>query len=917
MIVHKLLFGDGAATYLPFALSRLRALEALNHGGFFSQTFTSGDATIHVRQVGEQQYLTITMSGGFYFEFATSGFPVTVVSSPPLFAGVFPNYYDSLTVGSTISTQNGSVVTKSVVLQGKRGYTSQIEFNPQIQLLSQPVKYRELEKKLRDKYIYKHGLFSSYSPHNSHTGVGLRVAMMKAHRFWPIADVGGWDNAVLRDIFFDQTWGYNTGFTPLQIAYVQDSADWPRESGFQTVVDPVWGTRDFAIMVDAFQRFHIFPISSIGPQIANWGQNVTAANIRHLSPAYPAWMYTSAVMARDYYTSNPIPIELTMSMPDYDWKFNHTGTKACAVVYARSPFNNDDAYWTSLQNATTPWTQAKFDTVLVPLLHHFAPAEYVYAMDPAFSPQRYFIAPGLVEVSINITLTGPEPNDFSVEVPVTEIRDPNTTLYATYLAGYSWVDLAGQNVAAGDLVVVDMELYGLPTDPSVPHVSVLAMKNLTNGKEVFAVKGQPVLAADLSTCSIVLKAEITDRHVLTATPLRSGGLENIDWIVSKFGVWFIINGQSKELLFPESMDDAGKLAIAEQTNIKGREFLAALYAADPDWEYIPLAHPKDGWNDAAWNNYRDYWSYSKHFWYNETWVMFDPDWTAHGTSYPTGGYVKYRDEPGGFVGPTDPYIENRVLGMHGSVVGSDHLMLCDNPRWGWNIYAGYFQVRNLMHPATTFFTHPNGSYCFYNDALIYAAQGVPNLTIDSAQNQGADALLCNSLSIFDVSTVEHCIFDVVHLEVKNALGVAAQKNTSFLELYNAAVVAGKKAETLADGIDIMTRADLRGKFEKAINPSSLLVGGVVVETLDLKFTWRGRDWYYNEQALMGTWSYEPSIPFGPMAQSGLISLSLYMPWNITPTATSAGLQAPVEQALGVENPNALPIRFANPIIIMG
>ena len=78
MIVHKLLIGEGAGTYLPFALARLRELESIDPDGFFEQTFKVDGATINVRQVGNEQFIRITIDGGFYFEFATSGFPVKI-----------------------------------------------------------------------------------------------------------------------------------------------------------------------------------------------------------------------------------------------------------------------------------------------------------------------------------------------------------------------------------------------------------------------------------------------------------------------------------------------------------------------------------------------------------------------------------------------------------------------------------------------------------------------------------------------------------------------------------------------------------------------------------------------------------------------------------------------------------------------
>lgn len=60
MIVHKLLVGDGAGTWLPFGLSRLRALAKM-HGAsrFFSEKYWGEGFSVEVKQAPPFQYVTI------------------------------------------------------------------------------------------------------------------------------------------------------------------------------------------------------------------------------------------------------------------------------------------------------------------------------------------------------------------------------------------------------------------------------------------------------------------------------------------------------------------------------------------------------------------------------------------------------------------------------------------------------------------------------------------------------------------------------------------------------------------------------------------------------------------------------------------------------------------------------------------
>jgi hypothetical protein len=139
VLAHKLLRGAQAGLYLPFALSRLRALHALSPNGSLAQRFRIGGYDILVRQTGPFQYISIIESGGSFFEFFTNGWPATTTSVSSEF-GTF-DYTDTMVVDTTIV--DGKV--SPIISLGKRNTSthdaSAINRGNQVQLIDEPVTY--------------------------------------------------------------------------------------------------------------------------------------------------------------------------------------------------------------------------------------------------------------------------------------------------------------------------------------------------------------------------------------------------------------------------------------------------------------------------------------------------------------------------------------------------------------------------------------------------------------------------------------------------------------------------------------------------------------------------------------------------------------------------------------------------------
>jgi hypothetical protein len=167
-----------------------------------------------------------------------------------------------------------------------------------------------------------------------------------------------------------------------------------------------------------------------------------------------------------------------------------------------------------------------------------------------------------------------------------------------------------------------------------------------------------------------------------------------------------------------------------------------------------------------------------------------------------------------------------------------------------------------MCPVTTFYTHPDGTYAFYDDAWIYNPQGVCN--------GGNFAQYADTLASFDASLLENVIFDSVHFRFRSALGFKTHQ-TTFVELYNKAVTAGKKAGTLEAGIELMTSADLQASFLKE---EYTWVGAPIngMKWLNLKATRNGASWHFQETAIQGGTAYDFALV---PKQGGLVGLSFY------------------------------------------
>lgn len=919
--IHKILKGDGAGVYLPFALSRLAALRQIHKSGFFSQTFIIDDAKVHVRKVGDDEYIDIEMQGGFYFEFQTSGNPplTTIVNDPaqgPLYT------YNAITIATDVTTKEGAVnIAPYVRLNGRSAYGNSLNNRSlQVQLIDESVKNPTQSKGLRTSQKHTKSLYESYAARHSHTGTGYRNTTLHYAPFQWVPETGNSLTHTERDVGYDEQWAFGDKKSPVITStyYTHLSADWPRHAGYQTVVDEKWGTRTFGIMIDFSGRFHVFPVAAVRPLTeSTLYQSVEDKYTRDAYPAFPSWVWTSPYKAKDFIVGETVDNWLT-AMPEYDWKFNLSGTKACAVVYAREEYNNDSTYWASDPDPDTPWSDTKFNLLRDTNLS-FASAFRGYPPgNSAYLPQRYFYAPGLVECAVEITLTGDALEDFEINLTTTEIRNPNQTDYFTLFAGYSWIDSSVVQTDADDLIVVDAEMYGRTVRAASGKIDqskeiFLAVKNLTKGTELWCTKAYPILGIDLATLTLALKIKnlVTDTAT-TYQQNRSGGPTSAYKALSHFGVWIVRSGATKELLYPETMTQENKDALAAKAVFGQRDTIASLLAGN--WQLVPLQGiGKEGWSDSTYNTYRRYWAGKKHYYYIDPWVFTDPDWDFHGTDpFNDEGWVRYKTEvaqPSGYEAT-----EQEMFGLMCGLSVNDHLLFCDNPRWGWHAYLSIPQYFLRNHATVTFWSHPNGSFAFWSSAMIYDSNGCPALDVSTALFPSN----IDALAAYEANQVEHCIFDRIHLEVRGAKGLIAALDTTFLEMYNQAVQKGLDDDTLEDGIGLMALSDIQGSFEKQTT-NTAIDDTYSIAMLQLQYTNPlGRKWYYTERAIQG-W-YSPDVPpfeWPPINCANILDFGFDTLWYEQPYNETDPMYASPIDTPQASDPFTYCIRFCNPQILMG
>lgn len=843
------------------------------------------DVTIDLK--GRSVFIRILPADNFVFEFVTSAKPI--VDLIVIDRSTAIGQYKACVVNVNVAAQHAGITIKSRIVNQRRQSDgenfSAIGRPQQVDLISESILY-PFGKKAFNRWRYPRAVLESFAASNGHVGVHHRDTQVGENPLttatgvvFPMPNPGPSKQHSIRDTGVDQPFGDNTATDQVRQAYITGVADFPRASAIQLATSALHGDREFGISVDAFGVFNIFPMEAIGsqPQISPGDQNVIETYIQRVTPAIPAWCYKATTKQSTWFTG-PSPSTATYEQsliddPEFDWRFNSVGSKATTIAYERSDFTFDAAYW-AVDASGTPLDSTMFDSVRdVMGVTGRVGAD---AMQPAYHPTRRFVAPGILEATVEITITGPELEDYIAAVNVATIRQPSTSPYCPMVVGYPWHDFLNADgttlVAKDTLMAFDIERWGTGGSPpyAAQILDILVFRKVIGEVNIKNWRAMPLLAVDMTTLSFVTLVQELKYDRMATFPNKSGfggGTTAVNMFDFSFGACVVHSMEIKEYLFPNTLPVEVQLRLVDSfSTMSGYAYKDTLPGT---WTFSPLNQPLDGWIDGDINLMRRWWGYFVGY---KTFVAFPATYQA---------------------------TFDKVFGLWGQEFGDDiHMLYCDNPRWGWSGYQSALCSHMYIEPLTTFYAHPNGTYAFYNDSWIYNLNGQPLMA-------GA-AAPADVLPSFDTDGFEHVVFDSVHFEIRTPRG-RFTKASSFTELYNKAVRAGKAAETLEDGIEELQASDVRATFAKEVftYPDPPIAG---MQWLKLVATLNGATWRFEEPGVQGG-TYYGGVVLPKTA--GMVGINfLNERWQPDPTTPGSGVPPYVQTSV-----HAYFYRFANPTVI--
>jgi hypothetical protein len=826
--------------YIPKAKATARAVFLKGFRTWY-HTYTVDVVQVTIRIFGRQIHIDIAPNDNFEFEFRSSCHPI--IDQTELFYGSPLDVYKTAIVRVSVRGSGGKINTAARIVNWRRqevgvdNFTA-IKRGQQIDMITEPMLY-PFGTKILARWRYPRTVTESWAPGFAHCGVHYRDTQVGENLnttalgpVYPLPNPGPTAQHGQRDVDWDHSWAQNHALDPQQGCDLKlvNVDDFPRCSSVQKVSHPIYGEREYGISVDAYGMFRVFAISEIQPQNpANEGaQDIDDAYVRRITPTYPAWCFLATVRQQSCCypgMPNDALLENLIDNPELDWRFNSVGTRAAVIVYEREAIAFDSTYF-GTDMSGTPLTSTMFNNVrdtmgVVGRIGGDAPL-------PAYNPTRYFMAPGILEAEIVITIDGDLPQNFEVVVNLTTKRRPTNGVYCPMVVGYPWHDVTNDDkeksvfLQKDVLCSMDIERWGNGGVPPYRDKiqDILVLRRVDTEVAVKTWKAMPLLSCDMTTLSFVaLVQELkTDREQTfpSKTDYPGGGNITLKMADFSFGACIVIGTKIKEYLYPETLALDVRLRLeASFGGMSGYEYLATLPGT---WTYSTLDDADDGWGDTDVDNVRDWWAY----------------------------YVGYRAT---YVGQGPNYIATRdkLFGHWGQEFGDDiHMMYVTNPKWKWSGYASAGCSYNYIDTGgNTFYAHPNGTYCYYDDKWIYNKQGQP-----IGETVGGTFFAANSLDSFDPLLLEHVIFDRIHFEIRTPLKTLAKKY-SFLELYNKAVGTGQKSKKLPENTDIhpIERWHQQATFTKeTLSPDPPLDD---ITWLNLTMTLNGGIWRFLEPGVSG------------------------------------------------------------------
>lgn len=203
---------------------------------------------------------------------------------------------------------------------------------------------------------------------------------------------------------------------PPEVTLDDPTARWWRRHAIQVVTSEDYGTRRFVVATDSKSRFYVYPLKDYGT-----GPTLASGLVQYADPPYPSWVWHTEGVANGHWV----------------WEFNKGATKAVAVAY----------------NAVFPTTPLK-------IVSRFAQGTSG-PLGSTYDDIRCD-TPGIVEVDINISLTGSDETDFTFGLSLGRELFPSAANNSCYLsASYAFghKNLSAEGFNEDDLVTLEFDLY--------------------------------------------------------------------------------------------------------------------------------------------------------------------------------------------------------------------------------------------------------------------------------------------------------------------------------------------------------------------------------------------------------------------------------------------------------------------------
>ena len=444
---HRIILGG--AQYLPFARKEVVSMRATGLE-YASRAYEINGVSISIKIAGQESY--IRLKGTPYrYQFFVSDNPLQIEVVG------FIHY-----IGTAVAVKDEAVKSPGLLPGVAITGTSAGAAPP----VGKAVSVDKLISKFPYKNAFQVQAITEYAYYANAKAGGLVVNSWSCgSQVENIATYGGnRHNELLKmsiDILYDlPTTRNGKWFTP--------DADWYKRGAMRSVSPPEgvteYGDRSFFLLTDTSNILHVFPVGSAG-ELAEYEAtlktiygaqaiktNVPESQVRRVQIPLPAWCRSHLSASRDVPQTGVWLEKLLLTAPQYRWAFNSTATKMCSVVY---------------ETLTTP-------TIAGPVLTG-TPFTFTEAYSAQTHPIQEALA-GVVEFSVAITLTGPNPEDFIVTMEqVNELR-PTVTGDYIFGADYAWAHSGMSNL--DDVIVAKLEVHHTTLDRSDVYADVLIGKTL-------------------------------------------------------------------------------------------------------------------------------------------------------------------------------------------------------------------------------------------------------------------------------------------------------------------------------------------------------------------------------------------------------------------------------------------------------